>query len=402
MNINKTPIKTKALAMIVSIILITLSAPVCAADDEMDATTDGIINEYSNFYGEQLQDAWNDLYSDISPNLPADLDISQLIASIAKGDLGFNVTDILNWLIKAFANEVYASVKLLTLVLALAVVSSYLTNLNDSFGKNGIGVIAHYICIILISSVAVTAFYQVVSSAAMAAENLSVFMRMIVPLMLAALLSSGAIVSASVFEPVLLTIIELSVSLIQNLFIPVVMLLSALSIVNSLSDKFKASRLVTLLENFIKRGLSVLLTVFVAFAGLQSIASSGADGLTIKLTKFASSNLIPVVGGILSESVETIMNCSVVIKNSVGIVGIIIVVFISITPLLKIMASLFVFRVIAAMCEPVSDSKTTACLTCLADSISLVFSMLAAITVMFVIIITIIINTGNLAAALGR
>ncbi|HIW57396.1 MAG TPA: stage III sporulation protein AE [Firmicutes bacterium] len=402
MNINKTPIKTKALAMIVSIILITLSAPVCAADDETDATTDGIINEYSNFYGEQLQDAWNDLYSDISPNLPADLDISQLIASIAKGDLGFNVTDILNWLIKAFANEVYASVKLLTLVLALAVVSSYLTNLNDSFGKNGIGVIAHYICIILISSVAVTAFYQVVSSAAMAAENLSVFMRMIVPLMLAALLSSGAIVSASVFEPVLLTIIELSVSLIQNLFIPVVMLLSALSIVNSLSDKFKASRLVTLLENFIKRGLSVLLTVFVAFAGLQSIASSGADGLTIKLTKFASSNLIPVVGGILSESVETIMNCSVVIKNSVGIVGIIIVVFISITPLLKIMASLFVFRVIAAMCEPVSDSKTTACLTCLADSISLVFSMLAAITVMFVIIITIIINTGNLAAALGR
>lgn len=402
MNINKTPIKTKALAMIVSIILITLSAPVCAADEETDATTDGIINEYSNFYGEQLQDAWNDLYSDISPNLPADLDISQLITSIAKGDLGFNVTDILNWLIKAFANEVYASVKLLTLVLALAVVSSYLTNLNDSFGKNGIGVIAHYICIILISSVAVTAFYQVVSSAAMAAENLSVFMRMIVPLMLAALLSSGAIVSASVFEPVLLTIIELSVSLIQNLFIPVVMLLSALSIVNSLSDKFKASRLVTLLENFIKRGLSVLLTVFVAFAGLQSIASSGADGLTIKLTKFASSNLIPVVGGILSESVETIMNCSVVIKNSVGIVGIIIVVFISITPLLKIMASLFVFRVIAAMCEPVSDSKTTACLTCLADSISLVFSMLAAITVMFVIIITIIINTGNLAAALGR
>ena len=401
MNINKTPIKTKTLAMIVLLLLITLSAPVCAADEETDAT-DGIINEYSDFYGERLQEAWNDLYTDISPNLPADLDISQLIASIAKGDLGFNVTDILNWLIKAFANEVYASVKLLTLVLALAVVSSYLTNLNDSFGKNGVGVIAHYICIILVSSVAVTAFYQVVSSAAMAAENLSVFMRMIVPLMLAALLSSGAIVSASVFEPVLLTIIELSVSLIQNLFIPVVMLLSALSIVNSLSDKFKASRLVTLLENFIKRGLSVLLTVFVAFAGLQSIASSGADGLTIKLTKFASSNLIPVVGGILSESVETIMNCSVVIKNSVGIVGIIIVVFISITPLLKIMASLFVFRVIAAMCEPVSDAKTTACLTCLADSISLVFSMLAAITVMFVIIITIIINTGNVAAALGR
>ena len=401
MNINKTPIKTKTLAMIVLLLLITLSAPVCAADEETDAT-DGIINEYSDFYGERLQEAWNDLYSDISPNLPADLDISQLIASIAKGDLGFNVTDILNWLIKAFASEVYASVKLLTLVLALAVVSSYLTNLNDSFGKNGVGVIAHYICIILVSSVAVTAFYQVVSSAAMAAENLSVFMRMIVPLMLAALLSSGAIVSASVFEPVLLTIIELSVSLIQNLFIPVVMLLSALSIVNSLSDKLKASRLVTLLENFIKRGLSVLLTVFVAFAGLQSIASSGADGLTIKLTKFASSNLIPVVGGILSESVETIMNCSVVIKNSVGIVGIIIVVFISIAPLLKIMASLLIFRVIAAMCEKVSDAKTTTCLACLADSISLVFSMLAAITIMFVIIITIIINTGNMAAALGR
>ena len=125
------------------------------------------------------------------------------------------------------------------------------------------------------------------------------------PIMITALLSSGAIVSATSLEPVLLTVIEAALTLIKSIFMPLVMVGTGLGTINALSANLKTTRLVSLINNTVKYGLSVLLTVFVAFAGLQSIASSGADALTLKLTKFASSNLIPVVGGILSESVET-------------------------------------------------------------------------------------------------
>lgn len=222
------------------------------------------------------------------------------------------------------------------------------------------------------------------------------------PIVITTLLTSGAIVSASVFEPALITIVEIAVMVIQTLFIPLVMISTAMNIVNNLSDQFKTQRMVKFMNQCVKWGLSIMLTVFVSVAGIQSIASAGADGLTVKLTKFAASNLIPVVGGILSESVETVMNCSVLIKNSVGVLGIICLAVIAVTPLLKIAAVLIIFRLTAAIAEPVSEPKIITCISELANSISVLFSMLAASTVMFIIVLTIVINAGNTAIMLGR
>ena len=171
---------------------------------------------------------------------------------------------------------------------------------------------------------------------------------------------------------------------------------------NNLSEKVNAEKLVQLLNKTVKWGLGIMLTLFVGVTGLQSIASGGADGLTVKVTKFAASNLIPVVGGILSESVETVMNCSIVIKNSVGVVGIILVALIAVIPLAKVAACLILFRLCAAVIQPVADKKIVKCVSELADSVSCVFSMITAVTVMFVIILTIIIIFGNSAAIFGR
>ena len=194
------------------------------------------------------------------------------------------------------------------------------------------------------------------------------------PIMITALLSSGAIVSATSLEPVLLTVIEAALTLIKSIFMPLVMVGTGLGTINALSANLKTTRLVSLINNTVKYGLSVLLTVFVAFAGLQSIASSGADALTLKLTKFASSNLIPVVGGILSESVETVLNCSSVIKNSVGVVGVILVFFIAVMPIVNIIAAMLTFRLVAAFCEPIADKSLVECISCMANGISMVFS----------------------------
>ena len=223
-------------------------------------------------------------------------------------------------------------------------------------------------------------------------------MRIIVPVMIGALTASGAAISAATLEPSMLGMIEIAVWITETVFVPAVMISAALNIVNGMSDKFKTDRMIKLLNNAVKWGM----TVFVSLVGLKSIASSGADGLAIKLSKFAASNLIPVVGGILSESVETVMNCSALIKNTVGIVGIICLALIALRPILKIAAILILFRISAALAEPVSDPKIITCISRLGDSISVLFSILAAVTVMFIIVVTIMINAGNSAVFFGR
>jgi len=112
--------------------------------------------------------------------------------------------------------------------------------------------------------------------------------------------------------------------------------------------------------------------------------------------------LIPVVGGILSESVETIMNCSVLIKNSIGIFGILCLGVMAVFPLLKVGAMLILFRLTAAVCEPVSEEKIINCLSELANATAILFSILAAVTAMFIIVLTIVIHAGNTVVMLGR
>ena len=391
----------KLLALFVATAAFCCICETVFADDEKNVS-DEIMSEYVELYGAQLDDATgSEALSSIEELIP-NFSAEEILEKVSSGDAGFDMKDILNSLIKLLLGEVYRSMKIMILVVALSVLCAYLSNMQDNFAKESVSTVAHFACYILISGILTAAFYDCAMCAKSAINNISTFMQVVVPLFMTALISTGAVVSASVFQPALLSVIEITAFLIETVFLPLAMIGAALNIVNGISDKIKADKLVKLFQGAVKWGLCIMLTIFVGVAGIQSIATAGADGLTVKLTKFAASNLIPVVGSILSESVETIMNCSIVIKNSIGVFGIIAVVLIATYPLIKISAILIIFRISAAVSEPIVDEKIVKCITGLANSVSVIFSMLAAVTVMFVIVLTLMINAGNTTAILGR
>lgn len=391
----------KIIIIIAAIIVSTQS--VCFASNDSKDISDKILAEYADLYGNSIDSGLNRLEGgNPLESISENLNTKELFNRILSGNLNFSPKKAIHFLVKLIMGEVYSCIKLMALITALTVMCSYLTGLQEGFGKDGVNTVAFYVCYIVIAGIASGAFYNACDCVSSTVENISVFMKMIVPVVITTLISSGAVVSASVFEPVLITIVEIAVTVIESILIPLVMITAAMNIVNNISDRFKTQKMTGFINKCIKWGLSILLTIFVSTAGIQSIAASGADGLTIKLTKFAASNLIPVVGGILSESVETVMNCSVLIKNSVGIIGIICLIAIAAFPLIKIAAILIVFRLTAAVTEPISEPKITNCITEIANSVSLLFSMLAASTVMFIIVLTVVINAGNTVIMLGR
>lgn len=364
---------------------------------------ENIMSEYTGFYGDIFDDEisktnLNQVFNQLIPTF----DIKSLFISLIKGEAEISFPKLFDFILKILLAEIYSCLKLMALTVALTILASYITNLYDGFGNKGISNTAFFACYLVIIGIVSTSFYDVAECVAASIENISLFMRIIVPIVITTLLSSGAILSAAILEPTLIAIVEISVAVVQKAFIPIIMITSAMNIVNNLSDKFKTKKLVKFINQCIKWGLCVMLTIFVSVVGLQSIASGGSDGLTIKLTKFAASNLIPVVGGILSESVETVMNCSILIKNTVGVLGIICVIIIALSPLLRIGAILIIYRLTVALIEPVSDPKIVDCITELGNSISVMFSILASTTVMFVIVLTIMINAGNSVIMLGR
>ncbi len=368
-----------------------------------ETVAEELLSSYTEFYSDIFEDGIKNI-EDVEgfEILLSDVTWKELLDGLVSGKIELSFSTLAETLLRFLFKEVVAGLRMMLLLVALLVLTSYLVGLKEGFGAEGVGMAAFYVCYIVIAGIASAAFFQASTCVGQTVEQISIFMKMIVPVVMTALVTCGAIVSAAVFEPVLVTTVEIAVSLIQNIMIPLVMIAAGMSIVSHLSDRFKTQKLTKFISQSIKWGLGIMLTVFVSISGLQSIAASGADALTVRLSKFATANLIPVVGGILSESVETVMNCSVLIKNSVGILGIICLIVLTVLPLLKIGAILILFRLTAAVCEPISEPKVIQCLSELANSISVLFSMLATVTVMFIMVLTVVMNAGNTAVMLGR
>ncbi len=374
------------------------SAKAAAAADAADEIIDG----YVKSYGDEIESGISSLDGAETEKAVPGFSAGEILSGLAKGENVFSVREICSRGAALLAGEVRDTLKLMVLILALSVMSTYLVNMQSSFGGEGAADAAFFVCYAVTAGAAAAAFAEVVGCAAKAVENITLFMQTLVPLVLAGLAASGAAVTATAFETALISVIEITQWAIGSIFIPLLMIAAGVNIVNSLSDKLKADKMAELLNKTVKWGLSIMLTLFVGITGLQGIAAGSADGLTVKVTKFAASNLIPVVGGILAESVETVMNCSVVIKNAVGLTGITVVAVIAAVPLMKIAACLLVFRISAAAVQPIADKRIVKCISELADSVSCALSMVAAVSVMFVIILTLIINIGNSALMLGR
>ncbi len=374
----------------------------CTVVYAQDEETSKIINEYIKIYGEELTDGINTVEQKDMELLIPDFSVEELLTKTAKGEPTFSVWGIISRLLSLLLEEIRRTAKLLAILPALAVLSSYITGMHDNFQMKGATNAAFFVVYVVMSGVSATAFIETVRCGQNIVENVAVFMRVLIPVSLAGLATSGAVISATSFEIVLMAVIEITELAVEKLFIPLVMMAAALNVVNNVSQSLNAEKIVQLINKLAKWGLGIMLTLFVGITGLQGIASGSADGLTVKVTKFAASNLIPMVGGILAETVETVMNCSVVIKNAVGVVGIITVIAIAVIPILKVAACLIVFRICAAIIQPISDARCTKCITELGDSVSAVLGMAAAVVVMFVIILTIVINIGNAAVMFGR
>ena len=185
---------------------------------------------------------------------------------------------------RALFGRVTAAAKSMAGVLGAAILGAFLTGTVSGFEKSGAFKAASYACLIAAASIASTVFYECLEQVVESVESLAVFMRCVVPVMIAALMSSGAVVSASALEPSLLAVIEISVALIKSLFLPLVMIGAGIGIVNSMSEEIKTGRLIGFINGFVKYGLSVLLTIFVAFAGLRSVAAS-AEARKVRLVK---------------------------------------------------------------------------------------------------------------------
>jgi stage III sporulation protein AE len=142
--------------------------------------------------------------------------------------------------------------------------------------------------------------------------------------------------------------------------------------------------------------LSFTLVIFIGVITIYGITGSAMDGLALRTAKFATSAFVPVVGGMFSDAVSVVMSASLLLKNAVGVFGILVIAMVCVFPLIKLLALTMILKIAGALIQPVGDEKMASCLNCVGNHMLLVFGAVATVTLMFFLVITIIIGIGNI------
>lgn len=141
--------------------------------------------------------------------------------------------------------------------------------------------------------------------------------------------------------------------------------------------------------------LGIILTIFVGVLSLEGTLTSSVDGITAKTAKAAVSSLIPIVGKILGDTVDSVLGCGLVLKNAVGIVGVIVVIGICVGPVIKLATLSITYSLASSIIEPIADSKIVKLLNEMSGIFKLILAILCSVSVLLIIGTTLAIKISN-------
>jgi stage III sporulation protein AE len=176
---------------------------------------------------------------------------------------------------------------------------------------------------------------------------------------------------------------------------PLIYLTTILSLANHISPRVTVGRLADLLKNISVWAMGLSLTIFTGLMAIHGVASSVGDAVSIRTAKFMTGAFLPVVGGMLVDAVETVASATLILKNSVHVAGVVILFYLVVFPLLKILALVFIYKLAAAIIQPLGETSLCDSLNTMGNCLALVFAAVTVVSLIFYLAITIIAGAGN-------
>lgn len=331
----------------------------------------------------------NQYTKDTFPNL----NMGELFNSAIIGDVDNGI--LYKAIVAIIGKEIISGITALVSILVIIVIHSILKTISEGLENKGVSQITYYVEYILIVTLIMTNFTSIIEVVRQTIQNLVGFMNSLTPILITLMITTGNITTANVIQPVILFLISFIGNGILTVILPLLLVSTVLGIVSNISDKIQINKLSKYFKSSIVWILGIALTIFVGALSIEGTLTSSVDGLTAKTAKAAVSNFIPVVGKILGDAVDTVIGCSAVLKNAVGLVGIIIIIGICILPIIRLSILTISYYLATAICEVIADEKIVKLLEQMAGSFKILLAILFATSTMLLIGITLVIKISN-------
>lgn len=342
----------------------------------------------------QLELALADIDRTYGADAP-DISLRQVFQLYKSGG-GWDPKRLLSSIAHYFLRAFTGNAALLGKLLVLGVLLALLQQLAGAFGGEGAGQAAQLAIYLVLTGMTVAGFGLALNAARGAVDQLVNFMLAALPPLLGALAALGGPTSAAIFQPLMAGVVGVTAFLVKAVVFPLLFIASILDVASGLNERFRLTGLAGLLRQGAVVLLGLSFTVFLGIIGLKGAAGAVADGVALRSAKFLTGAFVPVIGKLFSDASDLMLGASLLLKNAIGAVGAMAVVAIALFPLLQIAAIIVVYRLAAALLQPMGGGPVAACLGAMAGNLNVLWATVAVVALLFLLSITAILAAGNL------
>jgi len=342
--------------------LLGTALPVQAGTDTQREDGTVLETEADEFIWQQMEDldlreieeGFADLFPDYS------LDMNRLFSQILEGRVTEAFSTLAGGVKEGIRNEISGMKEIIICILVIGVVSSLFSNFSDIFAGGQISQVGFYFLYLFLMAVLTRAFVSVSATAVETIENIVLFVKLFIPTWIMAVGASAGSATAVFYYQMLLLGAYFIESFLLAVLVPFVYSYVILALLNGIWAEERLTLLLDFVKKAIVTALKVVMGMITGFSMVQAVILPVVDKLKIAAFRKAVS-AIPGVGGVAEGITELVIGSAVLIKNSLGVLMLVLLLAACAMPLVRILTVAWLVKLGAAVTGIISDKRISGC-----------------------------------------
>lgn len=345
---------------------------------------------------DEIQDAllaefdFNEIEENLDRMFPQEkISFSDVFSALMSGNMAETIRIFLRFLTDQISYEFDYNRRSLVYVLMTALTAAMFSNFAGAFKSKQISDISFYIMYMLLITLCLTSFRISAEGLEDRLSALVDFMRVLCPsYFLAVAFASGSVTSLFFYNVILFLIYVVELVIVRFL-LPVVNIYIMVRVLGNLTGEDFLSEFADLIRKAVSWILKTLLICVVSVNVVQGLLAPAIDAVKRSaLTRTAEA--LPWVGNAVGGVAEVVLGTAVLIKNGIGMAGAVITIAICAVPIFQMLIMAFMYKLAAALVQPVSDKRITTCISGISEGYEIMVKVIFTSGLLFMITIAIV------------
>lgn len=206
-------------------------------------------------------------------------------------------------------------------------------------------------------------------------EELNIFSKALLPTLAAATAASGAVTTATFQQVTTVFLADILLTLINGLLLPLVYLYIGALAAGACLPENRLGAIAEGLKKVITWILTTSLLLFTVYLSIVRVVAGAADGASVKVAKAAISGVVPVVGGIIAEATETVLAGAGMLRNTIGVFGMLAILAACAYPFLQLGVQYLLYKLSAFLAAAIGSPGLCKLIDGLGGAFGLVLGM---------------------------